>query len=370
MAKSHRWIAAGMGLLSLVSAPILAQETTPPSPAPAIPRTEPQEPTTPEEPTAPATPDKPAQETPQAPTSEPSSDAGQQEQREAGQVQTRPEGLPGFGETPPKHAETGEPLPISIGDQDARLRRLSPDDAVWFDVRNKLVIVGSEIALQQGPLEMFACPEGTKEHESVLKVRSRAFVVHAALLATGAKPGSPVRFEPEYAQATGTEIQVFVVWEEEGKTLWRRGQEWVFDTRTKKRLEIPWVFGGSGFWQDERTGERHYMAESGELICVSNFTTATMDLPIESSAGNMALLFEATPEIIPPRKTPVTLILAPKLKETDVAPQTESNQPQESGSADDEKGGESAGSGDSKKESEEASDAAQPKDGGDGEAAR
>ena len=330
----------GLLILNCISLVVVAQE--PMTPAPAAPRGTPEVPaptTSPQE--TPAAPNQGTGESQEQP-------AASEDQREAGQVQTRPEGLPGFGDAQPKHAETGEALPFELGGEKARLRRLSPDDAVWFDVRNKLVIIGSEIALQQGPLEMFACPEGTKEHESVVKVRSRAFVVHAALLATGAKPGSPVRFEPEYAAATGSEIEVFVVWEEEGKSLWRRGQEWVFDTRTKKKLDIPWVFGGSGFWQDERTGERHYMAESGELICVSNFTTATLDLPIESSAGNMALLFEATPDIVPPRKTPVTLILVPKVKAEEKTEEPGTNSTRETaepGKNDDSKGGTAGGNG-------------------------
>ena len=60
-----------------------------------------------------------------------------------------------------------------------------------------------------------------------------------------------------------------------------------------------WVFAGSRFWVNERTGERIYTAESGDLICVSNFDTAVLDLPIESSGANEGLLFEAFTERIP-----------------------------------------------------------------------
>jgi hypothetical protein len=72
------------------------------------------------------------------------------------------------------------------------------------------------------------------------------------------------------------------------------------------------VFAGSGFWTDPNTGQRHYQAESGDLICVSNFSSATLDLTIQSSANNDALSFEAFTERIPPKGTPVTLVLTPQ----------------------------------------------------------
>jgi len=43
---------------------------------------------------------------------------------------------------------------------------------------------------------------------------------------------------------------------------------------------------------------------------VSNFPTATLDLPIESSQSNEALLFEVFEERVPPRGTPVEMLLS------------------------------------------------------------
>ena len=79
-------------------------------------------------------------------------------------------------------------------------------------------------------------------------------------------------------------------------------------------MTLNWVFAGSGFWVDERTGKRHYRAEGGDFICVSNFPSAMLDLPIESTQTNSGLMFEAFTENIPPIGTPVTVILEPQLK--------------------------------------------------------
>ncbi|MFM8893500.1 MAG: hypothetical protein ACKOTB_18140, partial [Planctomycetia bacterium] len=48
-----------------------------------------------------------------------------------------------------------------------------------------------------------------------------------------------------------------------------------------------------------------------DLVCLSNFPTAMLDLPIESSQSNEALLFEAFDGRIPPRGTVVDMILTP-----------------------------------------------------------
>ena len=50
---------------------------------------------------------------------------------------------------------------------------------------------------------------------------------------------------------------------------------------------------------------------SGEIVCVSNFPTAMIDLPVESSSENARLGFEAATENIPAKGTPVRVILIP-----------------------------------------------------------
>lgn len=196
------------------------------------------------------------------------------------------------------------------------LRRLDAKAPLWIDeARTRVVMVG-KVCLRQGQLEMFACPEGTKEHESVLSVPVEAFKVHAALLAIGVKAGRPVQFVPEYRSASGSEIDVALYWTDEAgqrRSAW--AQDWVQDADTGKALNHPWVFAGSGFWVDEKTGQEHYLANQGELICVSNFSSAMLDLPIESSDKGGQLLFNAYTERIPPLDTQVTIVLQPKAAE-------------------------------------------------------
>jgi ketosteroid isomerase-like protein len=210
-------------------------------------------------------------------------------------------------------AENSAAAPASQAADDAGLVRLSKEDAVWIHPQRKLVVIEGEVAFREGFLEMFACPKGTKEHESLIAVNTKAYVIHAALLAVGAEPGRPVQFNPEYRAAEGPVIDIHILWRDAGgKKQTIRAQEWVRNTETQKEMEQDWVFGGSGFWTDEETGTRHYYAEQGDLICLSNFATATLDVPVESSQANDALMFEAFTERVPPRGTPVRLVLIPR----------------------------------------------------------
>jgi hypothetical protein len=201
------------------------------------------------------------------------------------------------------------------------LIRLSPQHDVWMDPRRKLVVVDGIIALRRGTLEMFACPRGTKEHESIVAVLAPPSTVHAGLLAVGAKPGTPAQFQPDYSPPTGTEVDIFVLWKDrEGKPQKARAQQWVRQARSGRELSYPWVFVGSSFWEDESTGKRHYNADGGDFICVSNFSTATLDLPVESSQSDDDLLFEAFTERIPTVGTRVRLVLVPRLEKEPESP--------------------------------------------------
>ena len=196
-------------------------------------------------------------------------------------------------------------------DRHPDLRRLSPTDEIWLDKDAGRVVVGGEIALAEGGIEVFACPRQTKEHEAVVATRCPARLVHAAQLAIGLEPGRPVAFHPEYQPAAGPRVLIMVRWRDAAGGLQERpARELVRNTKTGRHLETDWVFAGSSFWVDPADGSEHYQADGGDMICVSNFPTAMLDLPIASSESNEALLFEAFTERLPPPGTAVELVLS------------------------------------------------------------
>ncbi|MCG6155576.1 YdjY domain-containing protein [Rubinisphaera margarita] len=74
-------------------------------------------------------------------------------------------------------------------------------------------------------------------------------------------------------------------------------------------LEADWVFAGSLFQEDPQTGERRYLAEGGDLICVANFPSAMIDIAARSSADDSQRGYEANPDAVPELGTPVLIKL-------------------------------------------------------------
>jgi len=231
--------------------------------------------------------------------------------------ETDPKAKAAASEKPKVEKPAGEkPAKEPAKPDNSGLKKITKDHDVYLDLKRKAVVVDGEVCFREGVLEMLACPKGTKEHESLISLNCTAEQVHAALLAVGAKPGTPVKFAPEYTAATGPIVDVLVLWlDEKGERHKARAQEWIKHTKTGKEMPFDWVFAGSSFWTDEDTGKVHYSANSGDLICVSNFNTATLDLPVESSQANASLLFTAFTERIPPHGTKVRLVLIPRQKE-------------------------------------------------------
>ena len=194
-------------------------------------------------------------------------------------------------------------------------KRLSKDYPIWIDPKEKMVIVEGQVALREGMLEMFACTRNTKEHESIISANTKAYLVHTGLVALGAEPGHPVRFQPQYMPPAGTEIEVFIRYlDEKGKMQTARAQDWIKDNHTGKPMEYPFVFAGSSFYTDPDTNKQYYQAEHGDFVCVANFGTAMLDIPAKSSKSNEELEFEALTKRIPPLGAPVQLVFKPKLK--------------------------------------------------------
>lgn len=204
-----------------------------------------------------------------------------------------------------------------LGKEWKRLSQADSPERLWINNKTKQVAIDGTVCLTRGYLEMFACSANTKEHESVVALEARPQLIHLALLAIGAEHGSPSTWRP-YKPASGDIIKVYVEYMEDKKPRRVEAQLWVRDVKTKKPMDHEWVFAGSSWVVEPETQKRYYRADGGEVICVSNFPVAMMDLPIESSQANDDLAFEAFTENIPKRRTPVRVYLVPaKKKPTD-----------------------------------------------------
>ena len=187
-----------------------------------------------------------------------------------------------------------------------------------LDDGTKRIHFATEVCLREGVLlEVLVCKAQTKEHESILRTDLDAKLLHAGLVAIGAKPGHPVQFvdpktkEEKYTAATGEKIKVTVNYNLQGKPFVHEAQDWIKDAKTKKTMSHGWVFAGSRFakFPDQPDGPDYYCANNGEVIAISNFVDSMLDLPVQLTSSNDDLMFEAFTEKVPAVGTPVWVIL-------------------------------------------------------------
>jgi hypothetical protein len=208
--------------------------------------------------------------------------------------------------------------PTAGGAPTPNARRLAKDIYFEFlkDKNHGRVYVNAQVCLREGNygLECLLCRKSTKEHESILSTEADAQFIHAALEAARVKAGKPVQFEPKFQPPTGDKVKVSIQYEQKGKTVTVPAQEWVRNVKTKKALDLDWVFAGSILYKDPDDPQRKpdYLAASeGSYICVTNVPTAMMDLPIASAKDLEHREFAPFTERIPEIGTKVVVILEP-----------------------------------------------------------
>jgi hypothetical protein len=187
------------------------------------------------------------------------------------------------------------------------------------DKKTRRVLMAAEVTLREGPLEVFLCKKGTKEHEAILRAEYDARLIHELLLLAGAKPGSPTQFvnprtnEPEYKPASGTKLKVTVHYRKDGKLHTHPAQEWIWDVKAKKPMQYDWVFAGSQLLKnpDRPEAPPYYAANSGEVISISNFPYSMLEIPVDISKDDANLTYEVKTDKVPPLFSKVWVILEP-----------------------------------------------------------
>lgn len=210
-------------------------------------------------------------------------------------------------DAPPKAAAPA-PAPEAV-----KQVKVGPNVFLEIQGKKRRVIVNARVCLDKGQLELLMCRKNTKEHEAILTADVDGRDVHQALNLAGAVEGAPVKFAPRYTPAKGQTIKVLLRYKKRGADVVEPARSWVRNARTRKELDVDWIFGGSHLVDNplDSTKPKIYLANDGDLICVSNFETAMLDLPIRSSKDTADLVFEVFEGRIPPKDTPVEVILEP-----------------------------------------------------------
>jgi hypothetical protein len=190
------------------------------------------------------------------------------------------------------------------------------DKNLYFETQGdkRRVIISAAVAQREGFSEFFLCRANTKEYESILVADVDPQKVHEALLATGAKTGSPVQFEPKFRPPEGTVIKVTLQWESNGRRLTAPAQSWLRDKKTQQEMACDWVFAGSMLVDNPLDLKRPktYLANvEGIILTLGNLESAVLDVSIRSAKQRANQEFEPFTEHIPPQGTKVSVILEP-----------------------------------------------------------
>lgn len=197
---------------------------------------------------------------------------------------------------------------------------------VRADVHGRLVEFDAEVSPilvkdDRAPLlylEVLTCIPGTREHETLVVSSAKASHVHAALLAVGAKAGTPGGFEwtektLRPIEASGSRVDVRFVYDDNGQEREIDPLEWVVnagDGRGFRSFEagrdVGFVFAGSRIVKVAGT-ERYAGDLGGNIVGLTTFGDEVIGLSktISPEAAVQAPEWVAKLDAIPPAGTAI-----------------------------------------------------------------
>lgn len=216
---------------------------------------------------------------------------------------------------------------------------ITPPPSAWTDVSPKIRINRVDCAVEfeavsvitTGFLESYVCTVGTREHESLFAFDGKASEIHAAMLLAGFVPGAPGRwrevaaaggsvaaaggsFSVESVAPSGNAVRVTIRLPD--------GHEFPIDhfariapidaTTAANPAPARFVFGGSRFQTDRKSGRERYLADgSGSLIGLVTFGDETIGAAevIPDQAGVATPTWEVFSERMPTPGTRVTIMV-------------------------------------------------------------
>ncbi len=162
------------------------------------------------------------------------------------------------------------------------------------------------------PLELVAGIEGGQLYESLLELFVKPSALRAALIALGARPGAPAQPEKRLGP-TGTRLWLYLRWKGLEKPI--PVEEFILNGHTGKPMKDPkWVFSGSTFESNFRTGEEFYVPDESRVVIALtwNFTYQTVISCDHEGAGDEFLWSADRDKLPEDPATPMELLVCTK----------------------------------------------------------
>lgn len=191
-------------------------------------------------------------------------------------------------------------------------------DGIRIVPAESLIEIDAKICLDTGIVELYASSPGGKLHESLLVIQPKPHFIHFGLIILGLKEGRGSDVQGGAQAPRGEPVDLFVEWEEGGKSWRARAENLIYNVHTKKGMEGgAWVFTGSRFVKDANpnTGQERdiYLADAtGTVITTYRDPSSILDNSSDFSRDDTSYVVNEA--VVPPAGTPVRLIAMPKGK--------------------------------------------------------
>ena len=164
-----------------------------------------------------------------------------------------------------------------------------------------------EINMDKGLVEYLACGPLGKLHESVLVLHAQPYHLQVAALLLGLEPGdNPLGKQGGSGIPQGDPVEIWVSWQSNHrKEVRRRAEDLIFNVKEKRAMShTHWVYTGSEIIDGK------FIAQSEQsIIATYHDPFALFDHPL--ATGTDDTLYYANEQTVPPKGTPITLIIKP-----------------------------------------------------------
>ncbi|MHC4778282.1 MAG: YdjY domain-containing protein [Planctomycetota bacterium] len=204
------------------------------------------------------------------------------------------------------------------------------------------VEVPGVVTVDRNLIELFACSEGGKAHESVLVLDCRPSNLNLALKLLGLDDGGQVKVRkkvpvekdgkivevekdvmeengPNYVgdprRPEGDRVIVTVRWKEDGKPKEVRAEDMIYErARGRTMPRAGWIFVGSLFVKNPNNGKEEFAADHSKCILTTwHDHTTLLDNPLPDGGDDE--VYFANSDIVPARGTKVVMEIRRPTKE-------------------------------------------------------
>ena len=194
---------------------------------------------------------------------------------------------------------------------------------ISVDLGRRHVFLQGVTCLESGWLEQVVCGVGSREHESLVVTSALGSELHAALLLSGFRPGSPGYWrhgpsDPNMIAVapTGDLIEISLLWQDEqGQQQQQQISSWIKQEQGQPS-DHKWVFAGSKIAPppgQDSGAELYYADSSGSLVGLVTFGDEVVAhrAVVSDQVEVMAPMWSVNEKVIPPVGTPVTVQFKP-----------------------------------------------------------